>query len=289
VRLGHGIVIPAPAPLASMKMPSRKIPDDVMDVLRETRREGPRVFLPGQLERKLYEKTAEVLESIGAKWKRGSKKEPGAHVFADPERQVEFENLVSAGAYTTDSDLAYFATPSDLAERIVGMAGPLAGKNVLEPSAGEGAIVYWLLRSGARVTAVEFEPRRAKALESRYPNITTIVGDFLAIPAPVPPSFDAVVMNPPFSLPGRRHADIDHALHATRFLKSGGTMVADAGVDVNRPRCAGAERSSTPSVMDGARGRFKESGTLVPTVTRHLLAAHAAPSPKRLTEGEGSL
>jgi len=292
VRLGHGIVIPAPAPQASMKVPSRKIPNDVMDVLRETRREGPRVFLPGQLERKLYEKTAEVLESIGAKWKRGSKKEPGAHVFADPERQEEFENLVSAGAYTTNADLSYFATPSELAERIVTLAGPLAGKNVLEPSAGEGAIVYWLLRAGARVTAVEFEPRRVKALESRYPNITIVSGDFLAIPAPNPPSFDAVVMNPPFSSPGRRHADIDHVLHAARFLKPGGTMVAIMlGSIAQRASDAQAREfrafvESVGGTMDPVpAGTFKESGTLVPTVIVRftLPTAHDAPSPKRLT------
>lgn len=292
VRLGHGIVIPSPAPEASMKVPTRKIPDDVMDVLRATRREGPRVFLPGQLERKLYQKTAEVLESIGAKWKRGSKSEPGAHVFADPERQVEFENLVSAGAYTTDADLSYFATPSDLAERIVSLAGPLAGKSVLEPSAGEGAIVYWLLRSGARVTAVEFEPRRAKALASRYPNITTMTGDFLAIPAPASPTFDAVVMNPPFSAPGRRHADIDHVLHAARFLKPGGTLVSImlgsigmASQDKQAQEFREFVESIGGTIDPVPQGAFKESGTMVPTViVRFTLPdASTAPAPKKLT------
>ncbi len=285
VRLGHGIVIPAPAREVSMKVPTRKIPDDVMDVLRRTRREGAQVFLP-QLERRLYERTNEVLESIGAKWKRSAK----AHVFSDPDRQQEFENLVSEGAYTTNADLAYFATPSDLAERITNLAGPLAGKNVLEPSAGEGAIVYWLLRAGARVTAVEFEPRRAKALESRYQHITTIVGDFLAIPAPAEPSFDAVVMNPPFSLPGRRHADIDHVLHATRFLKPGGTMVAIMFATVADSSDAQAREfrdfveSVGGTINPVAAGTFKASGTMMPTIIVRftLPEAASAPAPKTL-------
>lgn len=286
VRLGHGIVIPAPAREVSMKVPTRKIPDDVMDVLRRTRREGAQVFLPpGQLERKLYERTNEVLESIGAKWKRSAR----AHVFSDPDRQQEFENLVSEGAYTTNADLAFFATPSELAERITNLAGPLAGKNVLEPSAGEGAIVHWLLRAGARVTAVEFEPRRAKALESRYPHITTIVGDFLAIPAPAEPTFDAVVMNPPFSLPGRRHADIDHVLHATRFLKPGGTMVAIMLGSIAQPASDAQAREfrdfveAVGGTIDPvAAGTFKASGTMMPTIIVRftLPEAASAPAPK---------
>jgi hypothetical protein len=100
----------------------------------------------------------------------------------------------------------YYATPAWTTNLILHML-PTEGI-IMEPSAGEGAIVGCLLAAGwppDMVRAVEIDPDRAAVCAKT--GVKTIVGDFLGQDWP---GTNCVLMNPPFS---RAQEFIEHALH----------------------------------------------------------------------------
>lgn len=189
-----------------------QISEDVLKVLDAAKLDGAKVFLTGQLDRKLYTETDKVLQAAGGKWNRSAK----AHVF-DGEAADALEPIILTGEYSrTKQDFGQFDTPSDLAETVVDLADVRAGMSVLEPSAGIGRIAAAARQVGSHVTCWEIDAKRAEKLTDYALN----VGDFLTA-EPIK-SFDRVVMNPPFA----KQDDIKHVLHAFKFLKQGGRLVA---------------------------------------------------------------
>ncbi len=247
---------------------ARAIPDEVLDVLRSANYttwdyETNRIVLKSQLERKLYQKVSKILENYGGKWHRNA----GAHVF-----QGDYLNLlrdaVDAGKFV-DEKKAYqfYATPLELARQMVVVANIRNGDRVLEPSAGEGAIALAAFEADAVVDCVEVHEVRAKKL--RDEGFRTVCCDFLDLEPEEEPVYDAVVMNPPFA----NLADIDHVLHAYRFLKPLGRLVAVMSPAytfhstikaaafrefVNHPSHHGLKFTSETHL---SAGTFKESGT----------------------------
>lgn len=178
-----------------------------------------------------------------------------------------------------------FQTPPDLAARLVALLGelpPLA--RVLEPSAGLGRILDALSRGCTRESAANI-PTGFKTSESRVVtnaatleivaveiaadcarelynanrvNVSIRQRDFLTCTPAELGLFDAVAMNPPFTM----RADIRHILHARQFLKPGGRLAALCFDTPSRhaklkPLCR--EWISIPA------GTFKHEGTNVPT------------------------
>ncbi|WPE19903.1 hypothetical protein [Shinella zoogloeoides] len=234
-----------------------QIATDVLKVLDAAIVEGSKVILTGQLDRKLYVETDKVLQAAGGKWNRSAK----AHVFDGDAAEV-LEPIILTGEYSrTKQDFGQFDTPSDLAETVVDLADVRAGMSVLEPSAGIGRIAAAARQAGAHVTCWEIDAKRAEKLADYAPNI----GDFLAA-EPVK-AFDRVVMNPPFA----KQDDIRHVLHAFKFLKAGGRLVAIMSASVmfrdNKPTTEFREFVSANggSIKRLPDGSFKSSGTGVNT------------------------
>ena len=90
---------------------------------------------------------------------------------------------------------------------------------VLEPSAGSGVLARAMRDKGADVVCVEIQEHLAQGLRGQ--GFDTRHADFLRLQPEAIGLFDYVVMNPPFD----RGRDVDHVVHAMRFLKPGGQLV----------------------------------------------------------------
>jgi 23S rRNA (adenine-N6)-dimethyltransferase len=88
----------------------------------------------------------------------------------------------------------------DWAARIVADAGLRPGDLVLDIGAGRGALTRHLVDAGAHVIAVEPHPGRAQWLRERFPDVTVVESDVLALRLPRRPF--RVVANPPYSITG---------------------------------------------------------------------------------------
>lgn len=112
----------------------------------------------------------------------------------------------------------FFPTPESHAADLVALAGIEPGMTVLEPSAGHGMLAEAARAAGAKVDAVELAGDLREILQAK--GFSLVGSDFMATtPAQ---SYDAVVMNPPFS----DDMDVDHVRHAYDHLKPGGRLVA---------------------------------------------------------------
>jgi len=151
-----------------------------------------------------------------------------------------------------------FPTPADLADRMVEAADLEPGQNVLEPSAGTGAIIDAIRRKtnhGTAITAVEINPTLAHRLaffdclgaDRVHPK------DFLTCNGDLG-KFDRVLMNPPFE----NAADVKHILHAISFLKPGGRLVA---LCANGPRQNDKLKPLASSWETLPADTFKDAGT----------------------------
>ncbi|MBX9607280.1 MAG: hypothetical protein K2Y51_13730 [Gammaproteobacteria bacterium] len=114
----------------------------------------------------------------------------------------------------------YFATPEPLGQKMVEWAGAAAGQDILEPSAGHGAIARWF-PDLARRTVVEpsFELASRLGLVTDAKLVNGRFEDFNVVN-----KFDTIVMNPPFGHGGA--TAIRHLDKAVKHLRNGGRVVA---------------------------------------------------------------
>jgi predicted RNA methylase len=205
-----------------------------------------------QLDRALYQATAKIIENAGGKWNRNARR----HLFrSDP---LALLGMIESGKTESQQQkFQAFFTPNELAMKVAKMAD-VKGKDILEPSAGDGALADACRELGAKsVCCVEINPECARGLDERF--VTTEMDFLKLVPIPEWP-FDRVVMNPPFT----KGQDIKHVNHALQFLKPGGKLVAIM---------AGNDKSKwfdslewCYEIEDVPAGAFKESGTNVTTI-----------------------
>lgn len=242
-----------------------KVPAAVLDALKTATTDGTLLHLTGpRMTKTLYQRVNEVIEGAGGRWDKGAQ----AHVF--PGSAVEaIAPVLATGTVVTlrekRQDSQYFPTPAPVVARLLELAEVAPGMEVLEPSAGTGAIATALAAAGAVVDCVERDPGYAAALLGAGTARTVRAADFLAVPPEV--RYDRVVMNPPFT----RGTDIAHVEHALRFLKPDGLLVSVMSWAVTYGtrktaafRALVENRGGTVEAV--AAGAFAESGTDVDTV-----------------------
>ncbi|MFB7742526.1 hypothetical protein [Streptomyces sp. NPDC056132] len=192
-----------------------KIDPDVLDVIRAATVDGPALHLNGLLDRKLYERVNLALHAVGGVWHRHRK----AHIFPGDAADA-IAGLLSTGEVITDVDRGYFPTPAPTVERLLDLAELEPACEVLEPSAGRGAIAEALAARGAVVDCVELDAARAEHIRAGAYARQVTTADFFTVP--VERRYRRVVMNPPFA--GRQ--DIRHVERALRFVQPGGLLVS---------------------------------------------------------------
>lgn len=241
-----------------------KIKDEVLEVLNNSKLEENTLYLPVQLERKLYQDVNKILELLGGKWNRKFK----GHVF-DIDVEELLNDAINFGEIVDHKkELQFYPTPKDLVNLLVDLSEIEGSEKILEPSAGNGAIVSGLLNKGIRkdlIDVVEIDKNKEKDLWLLVPDGQVLIYDFLE--TEITPIYDRVIMNPPFS--GQQ--DIDHILQAYKFLKENGILVS---IVSESPFFRNNKKSVdfrlwldnvNAEVIDLEPGAFKESGTMVKT------------------------
>lgn len=175
--------------------------------------------------------------------------------------------------------LQFYATPPAAAEKLLDEIYISPGQTrVLEPSAGQGALIKPLLDQGARVDAVEIDGDRCAVLRDMaraHGDLMTVTSANFLQMQPVA-AYDYVVMNPPFY--GQHY--MKHVLHAFDFLKPGGQLraILPASAEVNESPAHTDFRRFVEKHKSGWFGGFRalppesfaESGTMIQTVILNL-------------------
>ncbi len=222
--------------------------------------------LQGELDRSLYLAVNKHLKALGGAWKGGK---VSAHIFEEDPRPM-LEGLVQNGEMKVDNE-DYFPTPESVVQQMVALAGMrncsfLTATEILEPSAGEGAICDALVRMGyahkSRISVYELNDKRRARLQDKGYHVEG--ADFFDCKK----RYACILMNPPFT----NSADVDHVLHAWNLLKPNGFLVSVMAngqtwtSDRQKLAAFRALVSEYGYIMTLPKGAFKESGTAIDTV-----------------------
>lgn len=181
--------------------------------------------------------------------------------------QAVLNTLLAGEVINVKQQYQFFATQKTEAKRACEAAGPLVGKRVLEPSAGDGALADVAREMGAKeIVTVEMWAVNAQKLRDKGYQVHE--KDFLTLSPAELGLFDAIVANPPFT----KNQDIKHVMHMLNFLKPGGSLsvIMSPGWQEGRQKTHQAFKeflaSQDVAIEPIAAGAFKGSGTSIPTV-----------------------
>jgi hypothetical protein len=258
----------AAAPVAKPK--AVQIPRDVIATLDRSRIEGRILFLPDRLDRADYVAVNKVLEILGGKWNRGAK----GHVFEMDATDAIESAILTGSVVDARKVFQFFETPESIATLVVELAEITDDCEILEPSAGRGALLDAVLEAHpgilSPITAVDLDPQRMEELGAKYASTGRAYvhgSDFLTVSFSHAVKFDRIVMNPPFC----NQQDITHVTHAYGMLKPGGVLVSVVGEgaffrETTKARAFRALLDETDAeIIDLERGAFAKSGTDVKT------------------------
>jgi type I restriction-modification system DNA methylase subunit len=234
------------------------------EVLQACTIHGTIIKLPEtQLDRKLYLEVAKALELIGGKWKGG--KTAGFVFNEDPTELLE--QIANGGKRNLKKEFQFFATPDHLADRLVELADIKPTDSILEPSAGQGAIIKAIHRKHPAMSVHYYEIMDINRTFLKKISMAVDAGmDFLNDEDQH--EFDKIIANPPFS----KNQDIDHIYQMYAHLANDGRMVTIAGkhwqISSNKVEKKFREwlDAVNAEIIDIEGGEFKESGTTIATV-----------------------
>jgi hypothetical protein len=232
------------------------------EVLQKCTVEGLVVKLPNvQLDRKLYQEVAKALELIGGKWKGG--KVFGFVFVTDPTDLLE--EIAGGEKRNLKKEFQFFATPDALADRLVQLADLQPTDTILEPSAGQGAIIKAINKvSNVVPDCYELMELNTIILNKSGLRFNLLGADFFNH-FPYLSEYSKIIANPPFT----KNQDIDHVYHMYKCLAVGGRLVSI----VSESWAIGSQKKQVDfknwldeveaEVIDIEKGSFKESDTMV--------------------------
>jgi predicted RNA methylase len=181
--------------------------------------------------------------------------------------EVIQSRLVGGEAINDKKKYQFFATPSELAERLVALAEITPYCRVGELQAGQGAIANLVKPIARECVVVELMPENCKALLRQGWNV--IEGDLLSMSIKdLGGGFDRIIANPPFT----KNQDVDHIKHMFSMLNAKGKLVSMA----SKSWIHGSQKKQVAfrdwlddvdaTITEVPAGAFKESGTSIGTV-----------------------
>ena len=195
----------------------------VKEILKQSTIENQVLKLPDiKLERKQYLDVKKSLDLIGGKWKGG--KVQGFIFPEDPTKLVK--EIIKDNQPNLKKEYQFFSTPDHVAHILMSFADITNIKtiSILEPSAGQGAIVDAIYRvyPAVKVYAYEAMDVNRKILKTKYKdkNFKLLGNDFLECKK----KFDLIIANPPFT----KNQDINHIKHMYICLNDGGRIISIA-------------------------------------------------------------
>lgn len=253
------------------------ISDTVRHSLISMNIEGNSGRLSAQLDRTDYAKVNKILEALGAKWN----KKTSSHVFTSRDPEEAIASYLESGKLDKPQKFGFFPTPAPLARELVNLAGLQPGDTVLEPEAGVGGLanICAEIVGKGNISCYEIQQKHCEVLRSL--GFKVLQADFLEVePTQL---FSAVILNPPFE----KQADIDHVMHAFKFLQPGGTMAAIMSIAITFRTNSKTQQfrnfldSVGAKVTPNDANAFRESGTSAQTVkvvlkkpTNHSVTDH---------------
>lgn len=154
------------------------------------------------------------------------------------------------------SGIDYFPTPEPVGYKMVEWARLSENEDVLEPSAGHGAIARYVPKSNG-LTAIEPSTELFPILQLRAGGQGRKFVDTMFENYNLVNKFDAVLMNPPYGTAGR--TAIDHLQKAFNHLNEGGRVIAII------PR--GSADSKFDKWYESEKGAYLVGEVLLPSVT----------------------
>jgi hypothetical protein len=193
------------------------IPEPVLAALTKATADGVLITLPQIDDEPTYRLTCRVLTTAG-----GHRIYGGRYQFDDAAggAAVILNDLLAKGEVWRPADTCFYPTPLPVTRKLLKAAGDINGKQLLEPSAGKGALAIPAAEAGAIVDCIEIVPAFTRELESLNRFRSVLCADFTALTPHR--SYDVVLANPPM----RRGSEIVHFLHAWEFVNPGGVLVS---------------------------------------------------------------
>ncbi len=191
---------------------------ETKEILKACVVDGNIIKLPSiQLERKEYLSVKKELELIGGTWKGGTTQ---GFVYTDD--PSDFLKEICDSEVGLKKKHQFFATPPELATKLVNLADLSEDDIILEPSAGQGAILQAIIDDIDHdcISYCENMPVNIKFLEKNFSFCGLESKDFMELNKNL--LFNKIIANPPFT----NNQDIDHVKHMYNHLKIGGRLVS---------------------------------------------------------------
>lgn len=234
---------------------------ELIESLKKCKVDGNILYLPPISEGMLhnYADVRKALLNAGAKYNKNK------FVFSS-DAQPFIDRLCGGQSVNIRREFQAFYTPSELADHAVKLAEIKKHHSILEPSAGQGAMVKAIHRAvpGSVVDCCELMPENQVVL-SKIVNSTFICDDFLKIGKEWNGYFDRILANPPFT----KNSDVAHIRKMYECLKPRGRLVSIASKHWEHSENKKEKefrvwlKSVDADIHQIEAGRFKESGTMI--------------------------
>ena len=211
-----------------------------------------------------YDKLKPVIEHLGGHWRQKYK----CFVFAEDIRDklidAKTNGINISEEYLWREKTQFFPTPKSVAERVIELAEIEDGDFILEPSAGQGALVDCIPKGHPLLCVEPMKENVDVLLRKGYVTANITFEEYYDPDI----KYDRIVMNPPFS--GQK--DILHVQMAYDMLVHGGVLVAiisenalyyQTEISKNFNKFLDEHNAMIEAVPPRS---FKESGTTIETV-----------------------